>query len=126
MLKTIFENKGWQKSTSPEVCLRIKILAATEEYDQEIGDFSIEQLENCSCHSCDNICSNCSELLPVEEYFRCVGFNQLLKNISIDNISSDATLVINGTMEWNVMCSSFDGDYHDESKFIISNYRIEQ
>jgi len=114
LLKTIFENKGWQKSTSPEVCLRLKILAATEEYDQEIGDFSIDQLENCS------------ELLPVEEYFRCVGFNQLLKNISIDNISSDATLVINGTMEWNLLYSYFDGDYDDDSKFIISNYRIEQ
>ena len=120
------KNTGWQKSTTPEVSLRFKILAATEEYDQEIDDFSIDQLQYCSCHSSENACSTCSELLAVEEYFRCVGYNQLLKNIPIDNITSDATLIINGYMSWSVLYSPLDGDYDDDSKFIISNYRIEQ
>jgi len=120
----LFKNKGWEKSTSPQISIRLKILPATEKFDQEIDDFSIDQLENCPCHSYDNICSNCSELLPVKEYFSCVGFNQLLNNIPIDSTSSDITLIINGAMEWNVLYNSFDGDYDDDSNFIIHNYHL--
>lgn len=121
----ILKDSGWSKRESPEVSLRFKILAATEKYDQEIDDFNVEQLENCCCKYKEDLCAKCQDIFAIEEYFNCVGYEKLFKQIPLEQITTDTTLIVNGHMEWQVHYNDGSG-YDDHSQFIITNYYIEQ
>lgn len=121
----ILQNSGWEKSKSSQVSLTFKILAATEEYDQEVDYFEVDGVEDCKCPKLEEPCAKCLELIPIEDYFTSVGYNKILEELLPQQICKDCTVTIHGFMEWNVFYSHLTGDYDDDSRFVITDYKIE-
>ena len=118
----LFKNKGWEKSTSPQISIRFKILPATEEFDQEIEFDQILDLAECYCHSEKDPCERCLSIFAIEEYFKCVGFDKLLKSIPAKESRQEGMLVVEGCMNWRGHYNTMDGDYYDDSQFVIDHY----
>lgn len=116
------KNKGWEKSTSPQISIQFKILPATDEFDQEIEFDKILELEECLCNKEVDLCQKCLSILPIEEHFNCVGFDKLLKDINVKECQKECFLVIEGAMNWQTYSSFIDGDYDDNSIFVINHH----
>lgn len=117
-----FKNKGWEKSTSPQISIQFKILPATDEFDQKIEFDKILELEECFCNKEVDLCQKCLSILPIEEHFNCVGFDKLLKDINVKECQKECFLVIEGAMNWQTYYSFIDGDYDDNSIFVINHH----